>query len=284
MNVMRSATYVFISTTLLLCISGQCLAQGVSSTPKKKLSIPFKFSAKEFSEVKVENIAAVKAAESDEPQMPFDAPAYSCYSLKRKAPMPAFKKGARYFFPAYNFICLVPTSDPSVENFAKAYPSFSRAVDKIKNLIKTKPANFKQFEDLFDFPYNNAGWSVTAKRQYLDFPKVIGLLFLVQYSQDMTPTPLNNEELTADFQGLTTDQRYYVAARFSITNPRLPKGIDFVDNTAQYKCLEIKSPAINDCVRTYLKVEADKLEKFSDQEFQPSIGTIRTLLSSIDPQ
>ena len=186
MNKMRSATYVLVSTTLLLCVSVYCFAQGVSSTPKKKPSIPFKFSPKQFGEVKVENIAAEKAAESDEPQMPFDVPASRCYSLKRKAPMPAFKKGASHFFPAYNFICVVPTSDPSVENFAKAYPSFSRAIDKIKNLLKTKPANFKQYEDLFDFPYNNAGWSITAKRQYLDFPRLTGLFFLVQYSQDMT--------------------------------------------------------------------------------------------------
>ena len=281
---MRSTYYLFAITALLFCVSGLVSAQRASSIQRTEPAIPFRFSTKEFGNVKIENIAAERYRELDEPKMPFDAPAHRCYSLERKAPLPAFEKGARYFFPAYSVVCLVPTFDLSVENFAKAYPSFSKAVEQIKNLTKTKPATFKQFDDLFDFPYNNAGWSITAKRQYLDFRKLKGVFFLVQYSQDMTPTPLNNEELTANFQGLTKDEKYYIAARFSITHPSLPKGIDFVDNSAQEKCLRIRYPAINDCVRDYLKVEADKLERFSDQEFQPSIRTIKRLLSSIYPK
>jgi hypothetical protein len=280
---MRSTIH-FFAIFALLFIPGLGSAQRGSSIPKTKPTIPFTFSARDFGELKIEDIAAEKAPESDEPQMPFDAPAHRCYNLVRKAPLPAFDKGARYFFPAYNFICLVPTSDPSVENFAKAYPNFNKAVKQIQNLTKTKTADFKQFDDLFDFPYNNAGWSITAKREYLDFPTLTGVFFLVQYSQDITPNPLNNEELTANFQGITKDHLYYVAARFSITHPRLPKGIDFVDDSIQEKCLGIRYPGINDCVGSYLRIEADKLGKFSDREFQPSIGKIKSLLSSINPQ
>ena len=281
---MRSAINLFTLSVLLFCISGCVCPQRVSPGQKAKSAVPFTFSPKDFGEIEVVNVASEKAPGTDEPRMPSDAPAYRCYTLKRKAPLPAIEKEPRYFFPAYNVICLAPTFDPSVDNFAKAYPSFSGAIEKVKKLLKTRSVEFKQFDDLFDFPHNNAGWSITAKRQYFEFPKLAGVFFLVQYSQDMTPTPLNNEELTADFQGLTKDQRYYIGARFSITHPGLPKGIDFVDDSAPNKCLAFRYPAINDCVRGYLRVEDDKLEKLSDQDFQPSIGTIKNLLASIDPQ
>lgn len=247
--------------------------------------IPFKFDSADFGDVRIRQVKKVNSDdEAVNSKFPIDAPAHSCFDLEAKRPLPAIEKGPRYFYPAYSFVCLVPTSDSSEANFAKAYPNFNKAVEQVRSLIEKKPTVFKQFGDVFDFPYNNAGWSVKAKIRYLEFSKSSGVFFLVQYSQDLTPTPLNNVELTANFQGLTTDGRYYVAARFSLTHHSLPKGIDFVDNRAQHKCLEIRYPAINECVRAYLKVESDKLDKLPDREFQPSIEKLVKLLSTIDPK
>ncbi len=268
---------------LILSISQLASAQH-PQTGAAGAAVPFNFSVEEFGQVQVKDVAKEKVDPSDQPHMPFDAPEHKCYHLEEKRPLPALEKGARYFFPAYSFVCIVPTSDPSERDFAKAYPNFNKAVDQIRDLMKTKPGKFRQFDDLFDFPYNNAGWSVKAKIEYLDFSKVSGVFFLTQYSQDMTPTPLNNEELTAVFQGLTKDGKFYVAARFSITHPALPRGIDFVDEKAQDNCLQFKYPAIDDCVRTYLKAESNRLEKFSDKDFQPSLSSIKSLLGSISPK
>jgi hypothetical protein len=217
--------------------------------------------------------------------MPFDAPAHRCYHLERKAELPALNKGPRYFFPAYSFICLVPAIDSTGNDFAKAYPSFSKAVEQIKTLIKAKPADFRQFDDLFDFPYNNAGWSFKTKIEYLTFEYLSGVFFVTQYSQDMTPNPANNEELTANFQGITNDGKYYVAARFSITHPSLPRGIDFTDDRLQEEALNAStSDEINTRVRRYLKLEAEKVTKLPDASFSPSLPKIKKLLGSISPQ
>lgn len=54
--------------------------------------------------------------------------------------------------------------------------------------------------------------SIIGGFQYLNFRSGSGILFLTQYSDELKPNPASNEELTLDFQGLTKDGRYYVAA------------------------------------------------------------------------
>ncbi len=243
--------------------------------------IPFKYSLGDFGSAKVEDYKKERIENPNEPTMPFDAPAHRCYHLEVKRPLPALEKGPRYFYPASSFLCLVPTFDPSEAHFSTAYPNYSKAVKLINKLLKERPREFRQFDDLFDFPYNNAGWSVKAKVSYLDFADVSGVFFLTQYSNELTPNPLNNEELTANFQGLTKDGKFYVAARFSTTHPNLPRGLDFIDSKVQYDCLEFKYPEINNCVSKYLKAEQARLESLPEVKFVPSLESIRSLLSSV---
>jgi len=269
---------------ILICLSVTSVFSQKKQPVQDSASYPFKFDSKIFGDVKVNKKPKIDSTdESVKQHWPIDAPAHQCYQLDVDHPLPAVEKGARYFWPAYTFVCIVPTSDPSEKDFAKAYPNFSKAIDKIKILLKNKPKEFRQFEDLFDFPYNSSGWSIEARKEYLNYANVSGVFFLTQYSQDMTPTPLNNEELTANFQGLTKDGKFYVAARFGVTHASLPRGIDFVDNKAQEKCLEIKYPEINDCVRAYLRLEDNKLETLPETGFKPSLSSIRSLLASVSP-
>ena len=129
----------------------------------------------------------------------------------------------------------------------------------------------EDWEDIPDFPPNNASPSIVSRFQYLTFRSGSGILFLTQYSNEMQPNPVNNEELTLDFQGLTKDGNYYVAARIAITHPSLPKGIDFTDQ------IERDLPEFN-----YLKKEEKELEGFSEESFRPSLKSLKALLSSID--
>lgn len=278
---MRLVQFLTLFGCLLLPASSCALAQEKPVSSELPTHTPFKYPKADFGNVKVEDYKKQKVEDPNEPTMPFDAPAHRCYHLEVKRPLPALEKGPRYFYPASSFLCLVPTSDPSEAHFSAAYPNYSKAVELIKKLLKERPMEFRQFDDLFDFPYNNAGWSVKAKVSYLDFADVSGVFFLTQYSNELTPNPLNNEELTANFQGITKDGRYYVAARFSITHPDLPRGIDFVDSKLQYDCLESKYPEINTCVSRYLKAEQTRLEALPESSFVPSLGTIRSLLSSV---
>jgi hypothetical protein len=119
-------------------------------------------------------------------------------------------------------------------------------------------------------PANNAGPSILSRFQYLDFRSGSGILFLTQYSQEIEPNPVNNEELTLSFQGITKDGRHYVAARLAITHPSLPRGIDFtaqIERDRQYR---------------YLKKSERLLEEFGEDSFQPSLQRLKALLSSVD--
>ena len=262
--------------------------------------IPFKYSKEDFGNITVKNYPKVIAETN---RFPDDLPAHTCFNLEDKKKFYAFKKGARYFSPSYSFICFIPTNDGKEKNFTKSYPSFNKAVKKINPLIKTKPEDLKMFKNIIDIPYNNSGWSVVSKTQYLNYENVSGVVFLTQYTQELTPNPLNNEELTYNFQGLTKDNRFYIAARFAVTHPKLPKGIDFIDDSIQEnalsqiyeqrtliykdKSLEGKekskrlNQAVNKAVSEYLKKEKEKLESFDETKFKPSLINIKNLIKSI---
>ena len=234
--------------------------------PAKPEEIPFTYDANTFTKVEVKNFPK-RVAEPD--SFPDEAPSYNCFYLEDKRPLPAFEKGPRYFYPAYSTICIIPLTDASEADFAKSYPNVTDAAAKLRKLLQTRPAKFDSTKDIFDFPYNNAGGVIESQVQYLNFNGGSGVLFLTQYTQEMQPTPINNEELTCDFQGITDDGKYYVSARLAITHPSLPKGIDSTDHIQR-----------DDHLR-YLKKQEEALNGFSEDSFQPSLKVLKSMLASI---
>lgn len=196
-------------------------------------------------------------------------PAHPCFDLRDRRPLPALKEGPRYFFPTYSFICVIPLVDPSVEDFRRAYPGLGFAAVGLRKLLRERPGRSARMRDVPDIPPRNAGHSVLGKVQYLGFRSGSGILFLTQYSNEMEPNPLNNEELTLVFQGLTKDERYYVAAQLAITHPSLPRGIDFTDQIER------------DRDGRYLESAEKELEGFPEESFRPSLKSLKALLSSI---
>jgi hypothetical protein len=200
---------------------------------------------------------------------PVEAPAHSCFYLEDKRALPALEKGARYFYPAYSSVCIIPLTDDSVTDFAKAYPYLHEAGVKLRKLLKQRPRKFKAAVDINDLPFNNASGAIQSRVQYLDFKTGTGVLFLTQYSQEMLPNPVNNEELTCNFQGLTNNGKYYVAARLAVRHPSLPRGIDFTEHIER------------DEKWRYLRLDEQKLNGFKDESFQPSLKTLKSLISSL---
>ena len=232
----------------------------------KPEEIPFTYDTNTFTKVEVKNFPK-QVAQPD--NLPDEAPSYNCFYLEDKRPLPAFEKGPRYFYPAYSTICIIPLTDASEPDFAKSYPNVTAAADKLRKLLTMRPQKFNSSEDISDLPYNNAGGAIESRVQYLDFKGGSGVLFLTQYTQEVQPTPINNEELTCDFQGMTDDGKYYVAARLAITHPSLPKGIDFTDHIKR-----------DDDLR-YIKKQEEALNGFSEESFQPSLKTLKSMLASI---
>jgi hypothetical protein len=246
------------------CIAG--LAQQNPNIPEAKPGeVPFVYNTSDYGKVEIESVPKAVVQEGD---MPTEAPAHSCFHLEDKRPLPALDKGPRYFYPANSTICIIPLTDPSVTSFAKSYPYIHEAATKLRKLLAKRPAKFKFYDELVDLPFNNSSGTVQSKVEYLDFKTGKGVLFLTQYSQDAVPSQINNEELTCDFQGLTNDGKYYIAARLAITHPSLPKGIDFT-----------KDPGKN--VKGSIKKDERLLNSFADESFRPSLKSLKALIASI---
>ena len=226
-----------IKLTLLILITVWCWplkAQDNAPREAKPEEIPFTYDAKIFSTVRIEE-EPKRVVTPD--SFPDEAPAHSCFHLEDKRPLPAFEKGPRYFQPAYSMVCILPLTDKSVADFAKSYPSLNDAGVKLRKLLSRRPARFSFNKDLVDMPFNNASGTIKSRIQYLNFKNGKGVLFLTQYSQELEANPINNEELVCDFQGLSNDGKYYVAARLALTHPALPKGIDFTNHIKRDKQL-----------------------------------------------
>jgi hypothetical protein len=271
---------------LILAASALILGCSVLPNPKAQEQTPdlqemkaggvsFAYSNKDFAEVKAEKVKKETELGSEGGVADGESPEHYCFVLKDKRPLPAFEQGPRYFFPTYSFICAFPLKDASVKDFSKAYSGLDFVAGNLHKLLREHPSNLKHWSEtenieIPDFPPNNASPSIVSKFQYLAFRSGSGILFLTQYSNEMQPNPVNNEELTLDFQGLTKDGRYYVAARFAITNPALPRGIDFTNDIVR------DLPNYN-----YLTKEEKELDGFSEESFRASLKSLKALLSSI---
>ena len=230
----------------------------------------FSYSTEDFSEATIETVRAVTAQEIGDGIDEGISPEHVCVNLQDKRPLPALDEGPRYFSPAYSFVCVIPLQDSSVEDFDEVYPSMTYYATALQELLRERPDHVERRRGIPDFPPNNASPSIVSKYQYLEFRSGSGLMFLTQYSNEMQPNPVNNEELTLDFQGLTDDGQYYVAARLAITNPALPAGIDFTDD------IDRDMPSFS-----YLRNEEKALEEYSEDSFQPSLKSLKALLSSM---
>ena len=269
------------SRILILAAATLILVCSVSFTPKareqaldlkevKSAGVSFIYSAKDFGEVEIKKVEKLTPPDMASYVEEGFAPEHFCFRLKDKRSLPALEQGPRYFFPARSFVCAIPLKDSSVKDFGEAYLSLNNAAKHLQKILRERPDEFEHRRAVPDIPANNAGPSILSRFQYLNFRSGAGLLFLTQYSNEMQPNPVNNEELSLVFQGLTKDGRHYVAARLAITHPSLPRGIDFTDEIERDKQWR------------YLRRTEKELEGFSEESFQPSLKSLKALLASID--
>lgn len=271
---MKMLKNIILATTILVlgCVAAEgqgARAQAPGLREAENAGVSFLYSADDFDEVKVER-GQKQTAQDVGDGVPFGVmPEHFCFNLKDKRPLPSLERGGRYFYPADSFVCAIPLGDASVEDFGAAYPGLHKAASTLRRMLRARPRRVRNRDDVPDIPYNNASPSLISRFQYLDFRSGSGILFLTQYSQEMEPNPVNNEELTLNFQGVTKDGRYYIAARLAITHPSLPRGIDFTD--------QIKRDGRN----LYLRRAERALEQLPEESFRPSLKRLKALLSSV---
>mgnify|MGYP000929590713 CR=1 FL=1 len=267
---------------------GQVAATPASENKEPKLvtvskeGITFTFDANDYGEITSKRI---KKQVFDDPMPAMAAPEHSCIYLQDKRPLPGFDQGPRYYFPARSTICVLPLQDRSERNYLKAYTEIHVASGQLLFLLGRRIDPIKWgsnllLPDLWE-SIRQAGGSMTAKYSTQKFQAGEGILFLTQYSQDMHPTPANNEELTYSFQGITDDRQFYVAAAFAITHPELPPGIDSTRSIDSYLQRTKKVNGELQVDNSYLEEDEKTLEKLAEESFQPSLKKIQALISTL---
>jgi hypothetical protein len=185
----------------------------------------------------------------------------------------------RYYWPARSEIYITPLFDRTVSDFATAYPWLTRSLRSLELMLHEKPSQ-KQFYSQFrlwmrdprrelpDEPFNNAGEGLLAHFRLLEFPWGRGFRLLTYYANGITGYGATNAELLYNFQGLTTDQHYYVSARLAVRHPALPDSID-------------DPKAAQEDSKEAVEAEQRRVNQFSEDTFVPSLGDLDMMVRSL---
>ncbi len=135
--------------------------------------------------------------------------------------------------------------------------------DRLLLLIQDRPESPEEFPFL---PLWNAAPLFHSNLRYLPFKNGSGLRYLTQFAQDVLP--INNYDLFYTYQGITADQRWYVAAVLPVNHPALPNRIEDAD-------WEISDPE-----SYYAQIEA-QLSAEADESFIPPLSLLDALIASL---
>lgn len=191
-------------------------------------------------------------------------------------------------YPSYVDLRLVdyPSRNTSFEPSIQVYPveglgqSATEIAQELKDLLRKRPAGLAN--GLPVLPALPAGELVLAGVQYLRFENGTGIRVVTQFGQDAWP--VNNEGLVYVFQGLTSDDRYYISAFLPVSAAFLP---DQVSDPAQVPAIdgigfpEHGSPDFDSAYARYQKAVMQVLSSAPADEFVPSLSLLDSLIGSL---
>ena len=157
-----------------------------------------------------------------------------------------------------------------VKDYQSVSDAAAKIIDELRQVIATHPQNFPA-EGLPFLPSWNAAQMMHTKVAYFDFSNGTGVRYLTQYGQ--ATSPINNRYLFYTYQGLTSDDKYYISAIFPVTNAILPPDSSVVPG-GDYQ-------AFSDNFLTYLAGMQDKLDAQPEDAFLPSLTMLDNMIKSI---
>ncbi|MBN2500105.1 MAG: hypothetical protein JXB38_05000 [Anaerolineales bacterium] len=181
-------------------------------------------------------------------------PTYYLFSFGSYQPQGTFHQPELYIYPLADFIDLAP------EIAGMAYD--------LQQILAAKSSDPGEIPFL---PFFNAAQFFQAQVAYLDFQSGSGVRFLTMYGQ--AAWPVDNYSLFYTFQGITSDQKYYVSAIFPVNHPNLPDdgneivGEDWIGFDENFP--------------TYLEDTVVQLNSYSADSFTPDLTQLDALIQSI---
>lgn len=134
-------------------------------------------------------------------------------------------------------------------------------------LLKTRPSNPTSIPFL---PVFNAAQMMVSNVTYIDFEGGSGVRFLTQYGQAFYP--INNHSLFYTFQGMTDDQKYYIAAILPVNNSILPADDQIPNNDFE---------TFSNTFDAYIIDIQNQLNAQPNESFTPNLTLLDTMMQSI---
>jgi len=131
------------------------------------------------------------------------APEHSVLTFTGYTPQNSFQKPQIYVYPVQDYLAL--------------NPELANTIQEIQTAVANPGALTP--EGMPGIPFFNASQMFAAHMQTLNFQNGSGVRLVTQYSQALVP--INNNELFYQFQGLSSDGKYYIIAILPITAPML---------------------------------------------------------------
>lgn len=159
------------------------------------------------------------------------------------------------------------------EEFAQIHSGAAEQIDRLQKALTGSPL---LQETLPIIPFFNAGPLLTANIKIIPFQNGSGVRTLTQYAQ--YSAPVNNRELFYHFEGLTSDNKYYVIAILPITAPILPED---EKPEATIPAGGVPFPANAEPSQNYYISVTEKLNSLAPDAYVPSLNTLDSLIQSM---
>ncbi len=143
-------------------------------------------------------------------------------------------------------------------------------VAALRNLIDTQPQTIDG--PIPVLPLVNAEQVMKAQAKYVNFAQGAGVRFVTYYSQALDP--LVNGQVFYTFQGLTSDNQYYVAFFCPISASILPNNYQETDVAKDPDGFVKKFDS-------YLQATVQSLNELADSGYTPSLDKLDTLVQSL---
>ncbi len=162
------------------------------------------------------------------------------------------------------------------QEYAAVNEAASRSIARLQAILSGAAA--PTAENLPTIPFFNAGQIFAAQIKTVQFQNGSGVRFLTEYAQSYTT--VNNRDLFYQFQGLTSDGKYYIIAILPASHPLLA----FNENPETVvPAGGIPFPGFDDqnALNAYYPAVVNLLDTAAPESFNPALGTLDALIQSI---
>ncbi len=164
------------------------------------------------------------------------------------------------------------------DEYAAQNQSANESITRV-NAILANPASAANQNALPRVPFFSAGQVLAVQPRIIHFQGGSGVRFIAQYAQDISP--INNGGLFYHFEGLSSDDRYYIVGVLPVNLPFLANNNN-PDQTVPDGGIPFPaSPAPSTSYADYYRRVSDLIGAAPGSQFNPSLDVLDAMMQSI---